>query len=126
MTIAAAGNVKSFDFYDFYFGQKPINLEIGRQLMTRLGCGLNDHTSAVVVETGCALSVSGYYANNKVVPAFPVVFAPTSPTASKMILAQLPKKFVGLQNVTIAVSVADNLAALTVLGIDNLRHRNHY
>ncbi|KAK3074400.1 hypothetical protein LTR53_003194 [Teratosphaeriaceae sp. CCFEE 6253] len=87
-------------------------------------CGVNDHTTIVVLQEGSALAVMGKYANGKDAPAFALSYSPTAATASRMALAKLPASYTRLHSVRISVATAEVAVAATVIGIDNLVHVN--
>ncbi|KAK3071122.1 hypothetical protein LTR53_009199, partial [Teratosphaeriaceae sp. CCFEE 6253] len=105
MTLTAVSG--TFDLISFYYS-----------------CGVNDHTTIVVLQEGCALAVTGKHADGKDAPAFALTYSPTAATASRMALAKLPASYTGLHSVRISVATAEVAEAATVIGIDNLVHIN--
>ena len=79
----------------------------------------------MIVNEGCDISVTGYNAAGKMVGEGSFNYAPSSLLNPPFVKAVLPSTFVGLVNVTFAVSTASVATSLTAVGLDNITHINY-
>ncbi|CAK3828873.1 Hypothetical predicted protein [Lecanosticta acicola] len=109
-TIAAdpTKGVRSFDADSFYFS-----------------CAVDDANSLVTPATGCTISVTGFYLTGVQTQTLRFTISPTSILAAQMERVDLPFYWLYLKNLTIGVAESDVFDALTIIDIDNFRHRNH-
>jgi len=107
-SVTTASGTKYFDLLSFFFS-----------------CSLDQAQSAVTTNEGCDISVTGYNAAGKMVGEGSFNYAPTSLVNPPFVKAVLPSTFVGLVNVTFAVSTATVATSLTAVGLDNITHINY-